>query len=100
MRLPNEAKLTRIRKNLEKIEPSYLLPEGATKVEKLKYALCERFVIYIRVKKISQVELAKKLNMDTARLNEIVKYKINLFTLDKLIEFTNRLDPKLEIKIA
>ena len=38
--------------------------------------------------------------MDTARLNEIVKYRINHFTVDKLIEFAQRLDPNLEIKVA
>jgi len=97
---PNEAKLKKIRESLNKAEPSYLLPENATKAEKLKYNLCKKFVIYIQKNNISQADLAKKLNMDTARLNEIVKYRINLFTVDKLIDFAQRLDPNLEIKVA
>ncbi len=100
MAFPNEKELKRMRESLEKAEPSYLLPENATKTDKLKYVLCQKFVVYLQKNKISQAELAKKLDMDTARLNEIVKYKINLFTVDKLIEFTQRLDPNLEINVA
>lgn len=100
MTFPNEAKLKKIRESLDKAEPSYLLPENATKADILKYALCQKFVVHIQENKISQADLAKQLNMDTARLNEIVKYKINLFTVDKLIEFAQRLDPNLEIKVA
>lgn len=100
MTFPSKTKLRQMRKKLEQAEPTFSLPENATKVDRLKYKLCEKFVVYLRVNQVTQVELAKKLSMDTARLNEIVKYKINHFTLDKLIEFTTRLDPKLEIKIA
>jgi predicted XRE-type DNA-binding protein len=100
MAFPSKKELERIREKLEKADPSYLLPEDATKVEKLKYELCKKFVSHIRKNKVTQIELARKLNIDPARLNEIVKYKIHLFTVDKLIEFAGRLDPNLEIKVA
>jgi predicted XRE-type DNA-binding protein len=100
MTFPSEEKLKKIRESLDKAEPSYLLPQNATKSEVLKYDLCQKFVVYIQENKISQADLAKQLNMDTARLNEIVKYRINLFTVDKLIEFAQRLDPNLVIKVA
>jgi predicted XRE-type DNA-binding protein len=100
MAFPNEAKLKKVRVSLDKAEPSYLLPENTTKADILKYDLYQKFVVHIQENIISQADLAKKLNMDTARLNEIVKYRINLFTVDKLIEFAQRLDPDLEIKVA
>jgi len=100
MTFPNERELKKIREKLEKVEPSRLLPRNASKAEKLKYALCQKFVVYLLEHEISQAELARNLNMDTARLNEIVKYKIDLFTVDKLIEFAQRLDPNLEINVA
>ncbi|HXH29354.1 MAG TPA: XRE family transcriptional regulator [Bacteriovoracaceae bacterium] len=100
MAFPNTKVLKNMRVKLEKAEPSYLLPENATQTDKLKYRLCQKFVIYILKNKVSQAELARRLDMDTARLNEIVKYKIDLFTVDKLIEFTQRLDPNLEISVA
>ncbi|HXH75190.1 MAG TPA: XRE family transcriptional regulator [Bacteriovoracaceae bacterium] len=100
MAFPNEKDLKKIREKLENIEPSRLLPRNASKADKLKYALCQKFVVYLLDHNISQAELARNLNMDTARLNEIVKYKIDLFTVDKLIEFAQRLDPNLEISVA
>ncbi len=100
MAFPNEKELKNIREKLEKIEPSRLLPRNASKADKLKFALCQKFVVYLLEHNISQAELARNLNMDTARLNEIVKYKIDLFTVDKLIEFAQRLDPNLEISVA
>lgn len=100
MAFPSKEKLKNIRKKLVQVEPSNLLPENATKADKLKYALCEKFVKYLQKNNITQIDLAKNLDMDKARLNEIVKYKINLFTVDKLIDFAQRLDPNLEIKVA
>jgi predicted XRE-type DNA-binding protein len=100
MTFPSTKKLKKIREEIDKAEPSFLLPENATQADKLKYALCQKFVRYIQKNKITQVELSNRLNMDPARLNEIVKYKINLFTVDKLIEFAQRLDPNLEISVA
>lgn len=38
--------------------------------------------------------------MDTARLNEIVKYRIDLFTIDKLLEFAEILDPDTRVEVA
>lgn len=100
MAFPDKKELSKIRKKLNKAKPSYALPENATKAEELKYALCEKFVIFILRNNITQIELAKRLDIGPARLNEIVKYKINLFTIDKLIDFAQRLDPNLEIKVA
>lgn len=100
MAFPNEKELKKIRKNLNTAKPSYALPENATKADELKYALCEKFVVFILKNNITQAELARRLDIDTARLNEIVKYRINLFTLDKLIDFTQRLDPNLDIRVA
>lgn len=100
MAFPSEKELKKIRERLEQVEPSHLLPQNASKADKLKYALCQKFVVYLLENKISQADLARKLSMDTSRLNEIVKYKIDLFTVDKLIEFAQRLDPNLEINVA
>jgi predicted XRE-type DNA-binding protein len=100
MAFPNDKELKMIREKLEKVDPSHLLPKNASKTDKLKYVLCQKFVVYILEHQISQADLARKLKMDTARLNEIVKYKIDLFTVDKLLEFAQRLDPDLEIKVA
>lgn len=100
MGFPDDKKLKDIRKGLKKSDPSLTLPVNATKAQIVKYKLCEKFVKYLIQHKITQAELARRLKLDTARLNEIVKYKINLFTIDKLLDLAERLDPNTRIDVA
>jgi predicted XRE-type DNA-binding protein len=100
MGFPSEKELKSIRKKLEKVEASRMLPKNATKADKLKYKLCEKFVIYLMEHKMSQVQLAKKLKVDPSRINEIVKYRIDLFTVDKLMNLAERLPLEFAIEVA
>jgi predicted XRE-type DNA-binding protein len=100
MGMPDEKTLAKMRKKLENVEPSHGLPENATKAQKIKYKLCEKFVVHIQKTGMSQAELARKLGIDTARLNEIVRYRIDLFTIDKLVEYAELLDPGISIDVA
>jgi predicted XRE-type DNA-binding protein len=89
-----------MRTKLDRAEPSRVLPEDANTAEYLKYKLCEKFVLYILEKNITQAALARQLGMDPARLNEMVKYRIDLFTVDKLLEFAELSGPKIKIDVA
>ena len=100
MKFPSEKQLKSIRAKLEKIEPSRLLPENASKSDRLKYELCEMFVIYLREQKMSQVALARKLKIDPARVNEIARYRIDLYTVDKLIDLAQALKIDFEVRVA
>lgn len=100
MGLPSRKELDSIMKELESIEPTKLLPKNASKSDRLKYDLCKQFVVYLRHNNLSQAELARQLKIDTARLNEIVKYKIELFTVDKLLEYVERLNPEIKVIVA
>jgi predicted XRE-type DNA-binding protein len=57
-------------------------------------------VVHILKTGTSQAGLARKLGIDTSRLNEIVKYRIDLFTIDKLVEYAELLDPGIKIDVA
>ena len=100
MGFPSEKELKLIRKKLARTEPSRLLPKNASKADVLKYKLCEKFVIYVTDNNISQVQLAKKLKVDPSRVNEIVKYRIDLYTIDKLMELAERLHLDFNVKVA
>ena len=100
MGFPNERELKTIRAKLAKAEPSRLLPKNASKAEYVKYKLCEKFVIYLSDHKMSQVQLAKKLKVDPSRINEIVKYRIDLYTVDKLMDLAERLDLDFGVEVA
>jgi hypothetical protein len=60
MAFPSEAELKKVRKLLEKVEPSRLLPKNASKADRVKYKLCQKFVMYLNENKITQTALAKK----------------------------------------
>ncbi len=100
MGFPSEKELKVIRAKLAKVKPSRLLPKNASKADHLKYKLCEKFVIYLTEHKMSQVQLAKRLNVDPSRINEIVKYRIDLYTVDKLMDLAERLHLEFDVEVA
>lgn len=90
-------------KDLGKIvnaEPSYALPEDAELVEIIKHSLCREVVVYLKKNKISQASLCRELNVDPARMSEIVHYKIASFTIDRLLQIVLQIRPGLKIKIS
>ena len=100
MKFPSQKELKSIRSKLAKVEPSRLLPKNASKADQVKYKLCEKFVIYLLENKMSQVQLAKKIKVDPSRINEIVKYRIDLYTIDKLMNLAEKLHLEFEVEVA
>lgn len=97
MAWPNEKELTRVRKKLSRMEGSYALSSDASKIDVLKHRICQEFVKALNAEKYSQAELARILEIDRARLNDIVKYKIHLFTVDRLFRLLEKLNPDAKI---
>lgn len=100
MGFPSEKELERVRNKLSKIEPIKLLPKSASQVDKLKFSLCKEFILHIKSHNQTQAELAISLGVDAARLSEIVKYKIDLFTVDRLLNLLEKLRPSIEVTVA
>lgn len=100
MGFPSEKELKSVRKKLESVEPSRMLPKNASRADMVKYKLCEKFVEYILDHKITQIQLAKKLKVDPSRVNEIVKYRIDLYTIDKLMDLAERLHLDFDVEVA
>lgn len=100
MGFPSEKELKAIRSKLEKAEPSRMLPKNASNADRLKYEICGRFVAYLLKNKMTQAQLARKLKVDPARINEIVKYRIDLYTVDKLLNLAERLELDLNVRVA
>ncbi len=99
MRYPSSKKLQEMEKKLKNIEGSFPLPKNATYVDLLKYNLCKSVVAYVRIHRITQVELAGKLGIDPSRVSEITNYKIEKFTIDTLLTYNRSLDSTFEIEI-
>ena len=101
MSFPSNKEIQEILKELDGVEPTFVLDrKNASAVDKIKYDLCREFVIYMISNKISQVELAERLDLDKARVNKIIKYRIEVFTIDKLLSLFNIISPSSELKVS
>jgi predicted XRE-type DNA-binding protein len=78
---------------------SWSLPENATPLEQAKYDICRQVVIYKLDTKISTSEIAQKLQLSKAETEDILYYRIDYFTLDRLVEYATRLFKPLAVKM-
>jgi len=94
------------KKYLERIEDpnyqggSWALPENATPLEKSKYELCKKMIIYKREKKLTTEKIAQKISLSLAETEDILHYRTDYFTLDRLMSYTSKLFPTNEVKIT
>lgn len=101
MSFPSRKDIDRVLKKLENAEPAFVIDrKNASAVDKVKYDLCKEFVKYVLENKISQIKLAEKLGVDKARVNKIVKYRIEYFTIDKLLSLLSIIKPNKELKVS
>jgi len=99
MKYPNKKQIDDLLNSMSDDDFSVLIPEDATDVEKIKFELCKNFIVYLREHKMTQVELANLLEVDKSRINWIVKYRIEHFSIDYLYSLLKQLNPKIELKI-
>ena len=101
-KFPDENTLKRIRENLS--DPNYeggniALPSGASEVDRTKYHLCQLIAKYQREHSLLQKQVAEKLGIDESRISDILRGKIESFTLDRLVSYAEKLHPKLRVRI-
>ena len=80
-------------------ESSWSLPENTTPLEKTKYELCKKIVVYKHDNQLSTNDIAKKINLTSAETRDILLYHISYFTLDRLMTYASRLFAPLEVGI-
>src|SRR4051812_47118940 len=78
---------------------SWALPENPTPLEQAKYEICKQVVSYKLDTKISTEKLAQKIQLSKAETEDILYYRIDYFTLDRLVIYATRLFKPLEIKM-
>ena len=99
-KFPSEQELKVIRKKMAKVKGSQGLPPDATPLDRAKYDVCEQILVYMKNKKMAQRDLAKALDTSETRISEIVHYRIQKFTLDRLIGYLQMVKPMLTFKVA
>jgi len=98
-KFPSKEELELVRKELGQGPASRPLPKDASPVDRAKFRLCEKFVIFKNSQKISQKELAQRIEIDESLMSKILRYHFEEFTTDRLIKYLNSIYPEVDIKI-
>lgn len=78
---------------------SFALPPSASSLEKAKYEICRNIVRYKRENNLTKEEIAEKIQLSPAETKRILLYRIEEFTLDRLITYASNLFFPLELGI-
>jgi len=105
--MKNDAEKQKFKEFLKKVEdPNYqreinrALPLNANSLQIAKYKLCKRMLVYQQENKLSDEEIAKKIKLSVAEVEDILFCEIEKFTLDRLVEYAERLFSSTEIKLT
>lgn len=99
---PSRKRLDEIRKRLSDptVLGSSLLPDNATQIDRAKFKACEMIIKFRRKNNLKQKDLAARLGIDESRMSEILHYKIEGFTLDRLVSYAQVLYPDLKLDLT
>lgn len=100
---PDEKTLRRVRDKLSDVNyrgGNLALPAKATEVDRAKYQLCQLIARYQRERGLLQKEIAEKIGADEARVSDVLRGKIESFTLDRLIGYAGKLHSRLRVQIS
>ena len=100
MKYPSKEKLKILDEKLKKFEGTLMVGPSSSPAETFRWELCQRLVRYMVEKGLSQVEFAKLLGIDQARVSEVIHHRIDKVSTDKLIAYNEITDPKVQFKIA
>src|SRR5437764_708716 len=70
-------------------ESFWSLPENANVLEKTKYEICQKILAYQQKHKLTDKEIAQRINLTTGETEDILFCRIDYFTLDRLITYAN-----------
>ena len=99
---PNEAEWEKIEREMDSTPwPKSWSPEDGP-FAILKTRICLQFNKYRRDEKITQRELAKRLEVTENRISEILHYEHQSYSLERLFEMLLKIIPKaqIDLKIA
>lgn len=99
-KFPSDKELAQVRTRLSKGPAAKVLPRNASAGDKVKYSICQNIVAYMNDHKLTQRQLAAKIGANESLVSKIVYYKVDEFTIDRLLKFLNQLYDQLDIQIS
>ena len=79
---------------------NYALSDNANELEKSKYNICQSIARYKRENELSLKDLAYELGISQTKLENILYCRINLFNLDNLANYLEKLQIPFHLEIA
>ena len=79
---------------------SWALPENPTVLEKSKYDICKKILVYKQNHHLSAEKIAKKIKLSVPETEDILYCHIDYFTLDRLVDYAEKLFSPNKIKIT
>jgi predicted XRE-type DNA-binding protein len=67
------------------------LPKDASLEERMKYSLCKLFVRFVVKNGLKAVELSEMLELPKTRVSDLMNYKTDKYTVDRLLSYAWKL---------
>jgi predicted XRE-type DNA-binding protein len=101
VRYPDENDLRDVVKKLtsDEVIGSTIIPKNAPESDKVKYKLCRKILEYKLSKNLTQKELAEKIGLDEPEISRVLHYKIERYSIERLLDYATILYPKLSLEI-
>lgn len=100
MAFPSKVKIKKVLKKLENIEGTLGLPENSTVLQKFRWDICQKLLVYKRTNNCTQKQMAEKAGVDEAKMSKILHHRIDEFSTDRLIAIYEKLNPKIQLKVS
>lgn len=100
MGFPSKEKIKKTLEKLEKVEGTLSLPENPTALEKFRWDLCQKFIVFKNKNNFTQRQIAGLLKIDEGKVSKILHHRIDEFSTDRLISYYEKLDPKVSLKVS
>src|SRR3954452_22141278 len=91
---------------LNKVEdPNYqreinrALPLNANSLQVAKYKLCKKILAYKQDNKLTREQMAEKIQLSKAEVEDILFCEIEKFTLDRLITYADKLFSPFQVEV-
>ncbi len=99
-KFPSKQDLDIMKKKLNNVMASKILSKNADITERIKFSLCEKFVIYKNHYNLTQKELACRIGIDSSLMSKILHYHFEEFSTDRLIRYLSKIYSKIEFEVA
>jgi len=80
-------------------EVNYALPENPTSLQVAKFGICQEILGYKLDHDLTRNQVAEKIGISKAEVEDILFCHIEEFTLDRLVEYASKLLDPVQVKV-